>query len=369
MLQQDEKYLYLSSKRIDQRIGSKICELESVINIALSVKRIPVISEHRVSAINNKPLSDKPIGWERYINLPATKLLKVEAGEIRELSETLQYVHQRDFDLSAYSENQIRYVNMSQLCDKENENYSVLCLSESENNGTPWGIIPKSHASLNGMNSTSSSGSSSFLVIFSLSKEVNDLTDMVLDYFGTSRSEMELLVNILYSSFRAKHMSFDECKNNLNYYACIDTRHKEKSNLVSEFINKCMAKRKIAYAIKKTRRWYSAQSHPSKMPFYIMSETANTHRFDSLKSKYNVYNYTDFKELKQAVTQNGSIDYDLLYLVENNIMRYALVKILYGKMNRFVFEGPWDIYGIERSIRQKITKKNIKNYINRFIKS
>ena len=64
--------------------------------------------------------------------------------------------------------------------------------------------------------------------------------------------------------------------------------------------------------------------------------------FDFLKPQYDIYRYTDFKELREQFVEQRAIDHDLLYSMEKNIMRHALVKIFPQRKNYFfVFRGDW----------------------------
>ena len=339
MLQQSGKYFY-ASYREEGGLDSKICDLEIIISIALSLKRIPIIKESKVSAMYNAAAENVPIDWERYINLTETRILRVEQGRIKELPNTLQYIHERDFDFDAYSKKQIRHINENQLYDKENESYPIICLSNTKKGESPRGIISKFYEKSDYPKKVDTGVLLPFLVIFSPSREVNDLTDIVLSCFGTERAKLKSLSDIFYSHYRLYDQN-DICRrNDLNYYACINAQSERDCNFASLLMNKYMIKNKVKEAVRKTQgRWIK------KVPFYIMSNIMETNYFNFLKSKYDIYRYTDFKELEERLIQDGVIDYNLLYMVESEIMRHALIKVFPDKMNRFVIEGPWHPQG------------------------
>ncbi|MXX98396.1 MAG: hypothetical protein F4Y58_00600, partial [Gammaproteobacteria bacterium] len=96
MLQHDEMYFYAPYSR-GGGLDSKIFDLETVVNAALSTGRIPIINtvvssqKHRLDNVEEKA----PIHWDSYIDLSATKVLKVESdGIIKEIPDTLRYVYE-----------------------------------------------------------------------------------------------------------------------------------------------------------------------------------------------------------------------------------------------------------------------------------
>ena len=361
MLQRSEKYFYAPYRQGKGGIDSKICDLELIISTALSMKRIPIIKEGLFPVMHDGRITDIPINWERYIDLLRTRILKAESGRIKELPDTLRYIYERDFGFNSYPKDRIRYINSYQLYDEENEQYPMVCLSESEDMEKLRGIRSKPCRDLHCMDKIRVDNSSSFLVIFSFSQEVNDLTDVVLKYFGTKREGMKLLSGILLPSFRVRNMGSRNLEGILNYYACMSVRYKGDIGVAPRPINKYTTRLKVKEVVKKVR------SVIGNKPLYIMSNTMRADCFNFLKPEHNVYKYTDFRELKERFTQGKVPNYNLLYLVENNIMRYALVKILPSEMNSFIFEGPWhEQYGIV-SLEQKIGNK-IRPYIKRFYK-
>ena len=205
MLQHDEMYFYVPYNK-GGGLDSKIFDLEMVANAALSTGRIPIINtvvssiKHRLDNIEEKA----PIHWDRYIDLSATKVLKVESdGTIKEIPDTLRYVYEQDFDFSLYSEDQIRYIDKTQLYDKQNDQYPIICLLHEDD------ILKlkqsPSYKTLDCIKDYIKRGrrmpkcyDASLLIVSAPSVEVNDLTDIVLNSFGTTRESMKVLSNILY---------------------------------------------------------------------------------------------------------------------------------------------------------------------------
>ena len=350
MLQQNGKYFYASSGSETGSIDSKILDLELLIKTALSMKRIPVIRQDRVSNV--------PIDWKQYIDLSKTRVFKVESGKIRELPDTLQYIYEQDFSLDSYSKNQVRYIGTDQLYDEENEQYPVIFLSKNTNIKRLLKRIPMSYINLNYTNKMNVDYTPSFLVILSMAQEVNDLTDIVLNYFGTTRMDSKLISEMLYSSIKSNstycHTNWNK---NLGYYGCLSLQHKRNRNITSRLIDEYTEVKNAIYQI--------AIRNNRNIPFYVNSSMISTHHLDFLKSMHAVYRYTDFKELKERFGEDEIKDHNLFYLVETNIMGHALVKIFPGKMNRFVFEGTWKNKSafLRKSLIQGIEHK-LKKYMN-----
>ncbi len=360
MLQESEKYFYVPYGKEEGRIDSKIHDLELIISTALSMKRIPIMEEGRFPIIYDGCAMSASINWEQYIDLFKTRILKIESGGIKELSDTFCYLCKRDFDLNSYPKSKIRYINSHQLYDEENEQYPVVCLSQSKDIEKLQLIRSIPALSANDINR---SNVPLFLVIFSFSQEVNDLTDIVLDYFGTRRENMKLLSDIFSRSFREQHLGINSLLGISQSYACINLRYEKNIGVPPRLINKYAARMKVQEVIRKVRKRKS-----KKLPFYIISDMANTGDFNFLSPKQNVYRYGDFKELKERFIQSKIIDYNLLYLVEDNIMRHAVIKILPAEINSFSFEGPWNFWsGTNRSLVRKIGF-GFRYYMNKLMK-
>ena len=353
MLQHKEKYLFIPYVK-GGGLDSKTYDLELILYTALSMGRIPIINEmvssprHRLDNKEEKA----PIYWDKYINLSATKILKVEPhGAIKEFPDTLQYIYERDFDFSVYSEDQIRYIDKTKLHDKENEQYPIIFLLKTKDilklKELPFCERSGRIANLKGRMNVQLDPS--FLIVMPPSEAVNNLTDIVLKHFGTTREDMRTLLNILYDlpRYKAAHEKhlFDNSENrytaNLGCYACMHVRYGYNTSRALKMIRESDdLMRHINNVVKQVYR-----RHPKKLPLYIMSNIMKADYFNFLKPRYDIYRYTDFKELKERFTAQEHIDHYLLYSVEKNIMRYALVKIFPRKRNLFIFEGAWKAGG------------------------
>ena len=335
MLQRDRNYLYSPYHKAGG-LDSKIQDLELLINAALSTRRIPIINEeitdpnHRLDNIN----IPEPIIWDRYINLSATKIFKVEPGQvIKKVPDTLRYIYQRNFDFNSYTKDQIRYIDKTQLYDKENEQYPIICLLKA-NDIAEIKETPKSIDQHNYTKRIDTNYDYSFVIVFQPSQEVNDLTDIVLSHFGTTRENMNTWSSIAYSLHR-QGIGFKFYSKEAGHYACMHVRYEARRKKHAQRLSKSDLMINIEETIKMVYR-----RHKKKPPLYIMSDIMETNYFDFLKPRYDIYRYTNFKELRAQFIERERIDHNLLYSVEKNIMKHAIIKIFPHKRNKLIFELP-----------------------------
>ena len=356
MLQHPEKYLYIPYVK-GGGLDSKLWDLEIAINAALSMQRIPILREEQSSSSHRLDGVKKtyPINWDKYLNLSRTVILKVDSNRvITKIPHTLQYVYERDFNFNLYPENQIRFIDETQIYDKENNQYPIICLlkkadllSLKQPVNSPDKLEFKKRMSLQ--------YNPSLLIQFSPSEEVNILTDTVLSAFGTTREDMKVLINALYDFFPRGRSKSSEIYEKFSCYMCMHVRYGWSGRYASTLIKQssdlrfCLGK-----TVKKAYSW----KHRS-MPLYIMSNIMEPDYFDFLISKYNIYRYTDFKELREQFIHKDVIDHNLLFSVEKNIMRHTPFKILSGKGNQFIFQGEWSNTksGFEKPRRLKHRKR------------
>ncbi|MCY4260018.1 MAG: hypothetical protein OXC91_07115 [Rhodobacteraceae bacterium] len=345
MLQHPEKYLYLPYVR-GGGLDSKLWDLEIIINAALSMNRIPIIKEMQIYRFNRSDNmeQDTSINWDKYIDLSKAKILKTEpSGASKEIPHTLQYVYERDFNFNLYSKNQIRFINSEQVHDKENDRYPIICLLKDKDLSS----LKKPIGSLNKLKfgrRVDSHYDPSFFIIFPPSKEVNDLTEIVLGHFGTTLAGMNTLCHMLNHFLPRYREQKDKFLRNSGSYACVHVRYGINAEHASVLLKQQSSA--LKKSLKKTIKIAYKQSVQG-LPLYIMSNIAEPDYFNFLKRKYDVYRYTDFKELRERFVEQEVIDHDLLYSVENNIMRHALVKIFpVRKNNMFVFKGKWNLKGL-----------------------
>ena len=335
-MQEQGKYLYTPYLK-GGGLDAVITDIVRLIQAALIMKRIPIIRQrvtskaHRLDKLHKQTCID----WERYIDLPRTKIFKVgPKGSIKEPT-TLQYIYEQDFNDNLYSRNQVRYIDYTQVHDPENDNYPVICILNPRDISERK-KLPELHEKRKGLLNLRTSPP--FLIIFSPSKIVNDLTDIVLNHFGVTRERAESLSNILYDLPKIKYSDMEFYYKDLNYYACMHVRYGGNVNHASRLIKR--TPQRLSMAIKRVLRVIYERNHKN-LPLYIMSNIKDVHYFDFLKPDYDIYRYTDFKELREQFTLQEEIEHNLLYAVEKNIMRHATVKILPSSRNRFIFECPW----------------------------
>ena len=226
MMQKSGQYLYVPYRK-GGGIDAILLHLERIINIALSLGRIPILkemkssSQHRLDNRNEKVL----INWDRYIDLSATKILKVKDGITEEVPEALQYVYQKDFDFGAYSEDQIRYIDKTQAHDQVNDQYPIICLLNSNDLKS----LPE-HPNIEKLNYRGGGGYllSGDLIFIAPppSQAVNNITDIVLSHFGTTRESVQKLSNTFYAlTKRRRDLHKKLCSKAAGCYVCMHVRY------------------------------------------------------------------------------------------------------------------------------------------------
>ena len=334
MIQESGKYFYREPHPCG---GLDICSiymLQSIV-LSLTMKRIPIIAKpllshsHRLDKLTKKVSCD----WAWYFNLSKTQIFKIGSdGTIKKSPDTLQYVYEQDFDFSLYSKDQIRSIGGTQIYDAANAEYPLICMPNFFNISNQ-----KKHSDFVKDKGCSPTFKPSFLISIPPSKIVNDLTDVVLNYFGTTLKDMNLLSNIVYDLPGIRHSNAELYPKSLNYYACMHVRYGHNATQVSSFLDKS---KNLNKSIERVINVMYERNNKN-MPIYIMSNIISDNYFDFLKTKYNVYRYTDFKELKEQIQDKKEIDHNLLYSVECNIMKHAMVRVFPAYRNHFSFEYPW----------------------------
>ncbi len=345
MLQHPEKYLYIPYVK-GGGLDSKLWDLEIIINTALSMKRVPIIKEMQIYKFNRSDNMEQDafINWDKYIDLSKAKILRAEPdGVLKEIPDTLQYVYEKDFDFNLYSKSQLRFINSAQVHDKENDRYPIICLLKDEDLSS----LKEPIDSLNKLKFDDRSDihyDPSFFIIFPPSKEVNNLTEIVLSHFGTTLAGMNTLCHMLNNFLPRYRKQKDKFLRNSGGYACVHVRYGVNPLSASRLLKKQSSA--LKKSLSETIGIAYGQSVQG-LPLYIMSNIAEPDYFNFLKSKYDIYRYTDFKELRERFVEQEIIDRDLLYSVEKNIMRHALVKIFPARKNyMFVFKGEWNLSGL-----------------------
>ena len=325
---QDKKYLSMTvdygpprTTEIDKIEGldGKIRDLSSLWSKALTLKRIPVITNQppNINRHNfGKPLND--FTWSRYLDLDKTEAYKLkEDGTIKRQTTPLHYVLDSDFNIKSYSQNQIHTVHLEKLYDKDNEKYKVLLVSSVS--------FPKPP----------------YYIRFVPSQAVNDLTDSVLTRFETSRSTMRDAQELLYNRCSTENL-FEKIKHEKFFYCCLHIRANDMLFHEYHFFHAALPSniKKLVY-----------RACPRGTKLYIMSDIHDAKYFDFLRDRYDVYTYHDFPELKHLVHKNSDFaDNHLLFMVEKNIMDHALVKLVAHRRDVYHFQSDF-IYRTPKTIR------------------
>ena len=157
------------------------------------------------------------------------------------------------------------------------------------------------------------------------SEKVNKIVDETLDALGISREDA--ITAQRYFLMRTYGEVSDDQHGGVSldkvYYACMHVRtsfggSNNDRRIFPFSASKQQIKSVLEHAISKGSR------------LYIMSDIHQPNFFNFLKSDYQVYRYYDFPNLRKLVLGKGDtkIDNAILDLIEENIMKYATVKIL-----------------------------------------
>ncbi len=315
---------------------AQILHLSEFTQVALAMKRIPIITNefsnprHRLDKLNKRMLVD----LRRYIDFSKTEIFELKSGGEIAHADTFQYIHEQDFDFGSYSKDQIKYIDHTQILDEENENYPLVCMVNPEyisgqkkipEFGERLHSLLRIPAILN------------YLIIFPPSKLVNDLTDVVLNCFDTTRKDMKLLSSILYELPDFRYGDTKLYDEGLNYYACMHIRYMGN---VQQAQRRIKESSELSKYVKRTVDTVYAKNN-KRMPLYIMSNIMDDNYFNFLKPNYDIYRYTDFAQLRERFSRKEEIDHNLLYAIECNIMRHATVRIFPAYRRLSIFEYPW----------------------------
>ena len=322
MLQQKEKYLYFDHN-IYAGLDDQIYVLEVMMMVALSLKRILIVKNIETAAQHRTSRKYVPFDWDRYFDLAQTKISEIRSDRsIKEIKSPFCWVHEKNFNFKNYAQEQIRYIDGTQLYDSGNEHYPLLYVSK-----TQIPILEKDEVMIKSRGLTISHYCGLiykpvYHVSLSPSSKVNELSDIVLNRFGTDRQSSDYIQKVINSKTRLKDHDFQ-----INYYVCMHLRTQAMALLYKDHYY-AMQKEQIEYIVK------TVSDMHRDIPIYIMSDMELSY-FDFLRPKYKIYTYQDFPILKKLFdSKKKPVDHNLLYCVEKNIMRYALVKIFPPGRNR-----------------------------------
>ena len=326
MLQQEGKYLFFSF-RIHGGFEDQINHLETMMITALSLKRILIINETETSPQHRTSKRYVPFNWNRYVDLAKTKIAEIAPNKtIEEIKHTFRWVNEKDFDFKSYTKEQIRYIDGSQLYESENEHYPILHVFHIESPAQYRNKLACRAEDLILFQGIQCYCKVSYNVTLFPSQKVNDLTDIVLNYFGTDRQSSRYIQAVLRSKTKYGQHDFIT-----NYYICMHIRANDIM-LINRKNYFSVQKDQIRYIIKTV-----AQKHPNS-PIYIMSDVRPDY-FNFLKPEHRIYTYEDFPKLKDLFSsKTQTVDHNLLYAMERNIMHHAVVRILAPGKNMLLFE-------------------------------
>ncbi len=306
-----DKYLLFSMTQLATGIDTVFRMLNLIFKEAQHLNRIPAIGEFTMSPNHNLDEPRFDLCFEDYLDLSNSKTCRFEKGYHKPIMSHLSWVKEEDLALDSYFFDKVYFLSDEEIVSEEiNLRYDVLIRRDPTFRYA--GTCKKYRYG-------------KYLIDFRYSEQLNKLTDEVLDALGTSRAYAMTAQHYFLSRFNSANwcdsIITDVFKPDTNYYACMHVRMSDRESQwpVFEFSSsKGHIKSVLEHSIRKGSR------------LYIMSDIHQPEFFDFLKSDYRVYRYHDFPNLKRLVSgENGTkIDNVMLYLVEKNIMKHAMVKIL-----------------------------------------
>ncbi len=308
-----EKYLLFSMAQRATGMDTVFRMLNLIFKEAKYLNRIPAIGEFTMSPTHNLGDSRTNLRFEDYLDLSNSKTCRFEKGYHRPMMSHLSWVKEEDLALDSYFFDKVYFLSDEEIVSEEmNLRYDVLIRRDPTFSYV--GTCKKYRYG-------------KYLIDFRYSKQLSKLTNEVLDVLGTSRAYAMTAQHY----FSSRVDGADWCdstitsalKPNTNYYACMHVRASiDDRDYEQPIFTFASLKLQIKTVLQ------GAIARGSKL--YIMSDIHQPDFFDFLKSDYRVYRYHDFPNLKRLVSgeDDGKIDNVMLYLVEKNIMRHAMVKIL-----------------------------------------
>ena len=224
---------------------------------------------------------------------------------IKKIESTFCWVHEKDFDFKEHAPEQIKHIDGDQLYNPENESYSVLCISRITLARTQKNIEIMKAQGITISWLSDLLYKAVYHVSLSPSSRVNELSDIVLNQFGTDRQSSNYIQTVISPKTRLKRHDFQ-----FNYYICMHIRGQDRALLDKNHYH-AMQKKQIEYIVKMVSNMHR------NIPIYIMSDIEADY-FDFLKPKYKIYTYQDFPILKGLfASKEKLVDHNLLYRLHN----------------------------------------------------
>ena len=304
-----KKYLLFSMSESETGVDNAFSMLNRVLLEAQHLNRITAIGKFAMSPTHN--LGDNRFNWcfADYLDLSNGVPHRLGKEGHSPIAFSVDWIKEQELDLANYAFDQVYNLADDEVVNEEmNQRYDVLIRRDP---------------TLRYASACKEYKYDDCFIDFPYSEKINRLVDQTLDSLGISReaaiaAQHYFLNKVNSSRWDVRH---DCIALNQVYYACMHVRMSDRESQWPVFgfsSSKKSIKSVLEHSIAKGSR------------LYIMSDIHQPDFFDFLKSDYQVYRYHDFPKLRQLVSgENGEkVDNVMLYLVEKNIMKHAMVKIL-----------------------------------------
>ena len=309
------KYVVFSATKSKPGTDHVFRFLNTVFIEAIRWRRIPAVGKFSAPRKHNHGVMRDDLRFDNYLDLSKGTLRKRKRVD-HIIEDRQQWIPQESLDLTSYGDDTICRIKDEVISLEMHENYDVIIREDPSLNYIKnyFKQVPPEE----------------FFLDFPYSQKVNQLTDLVLDAFGSSRQAAWAAQCFFLNKVATMRSCFDDATRARGssigrrkpHYVCLQVpanknQRLAKGGALSFSITQQQIQEVLSYAISKRSR------------IYIMSYIRDPQYFDFLKKDYLVYRYYDFPELNQLISGEGGqmVDNVMLYLVEKNIMKYATVKI------------------------------------------
>ena len=307
-----KKYLVFSMARRKASIEHVLASLNLVFMEAARLNRIPAVGNFTIKPKQNRGFEKGDFRFEDYFDLSNSTLRRRnKVDDI--IKDHQQWIKEEELDLESYASDKVCHIDNKVISQEMDECHDIVVRRD------PTSKYIENHLK---------NKPSDALIDIPYSQKVNQLTDLVLNALNTSRENSLDAQHYFLNKVATMRSCFDEATRERgssislkdSYYACMHVQKEGQDTqpLLQFAVAKKQIQEVLSYAINKGTK------------LYVISDILSPKHFDFLKEHYKVYRYYDFPELNQLVSgeNNQEIDNVMLYLVEKNIMKYAVVKIL-----------------------------------------
>ncbi len=296
------KYLLLDIKKPLRNIEHALDILSDAVREAVYLNRTLVVGTFTIGAGGNFGRTLKNTGFDRYVDLNKTRICRIIDGDIEQLNEPFHYINAEDFDLKAYSDNEVLSVKNKSISAEPSHQYEVIVRKIT---GDKY-----SHRYAD------------ILVHLPASEEVDRLSDIVLNAMGTGLEAVKQCAEIHYGVDYAANSDFYQTKTPAGpaHYACLCLQHGDTTVTPEKL---------YATSIRQIRAIFKRARITKDRTVYVISDIDDADYFEPLKKQCTLYRYYDFPELKALVSGKNKkrINSAMLYSVEKNILQYAAIKM------------------------------------------